>query len=291
MKIIEYLSQLDRRIVYLVLAIAVMLPLVIPTVQKVRVMTPVSKLFNAVDAIPDDRILMIDFDYDPQTLPEIEPMAVAVLRHAFQRRIKVAALSLYVQPLGLAKKALDQVTEEFNQRATSRADSIIYGRDFVFLGWQPPPIVPLLGMGISITNVYTRDYYGYRTDSLPMMRRVRNFNDVGILVSLSGASAPLYWVAYSQTRFGVAVGAGITAVSASEFYQYYQTGQFSGLMIGMKGAAEYEELVETKLMLKDRRKASEALGSLTAAHLTMIVFIIIGNVGYFIRRHSKGGSK
>jgi hypothetical protein len=286
MKIIEYLSRLDRRIVYLVLALAVMLPLVIPSVQKVRVMTPVLKLFTAVDAIEDDKILMLDFDYDPQTLPEIEPMGVAVLRHAFHRRIKVAVLSLYVQPLGLAKKALDQVTEEFNQRATSSADSIIYGRDYVFLGWQPPPIVPLLGMGISITNVYTRDYYGYRTDSLPMMRRVRNFNDVGILVSLSGATAPLWWIAYSQTRFGVAVGAGITAVSASEFYQYYQTGQFSGLMIGMKGAAEYEELVETKLMLKDRRKASEALGSLTAAHLTMIVFIVVGNVGYFIRRRS-----
>jgi len=284
MKIIEYLSTLDRRIVYLVLATAVMLPLVIPSVQKVRVMTPVAKLFNAVDTIPNDKILIVNIDYDPQTLPEMEPMGVAVLRHAFERRIKVAVLSLYVQPLGLAKKALDQVTEEFNQRANSVADSIIYGRDYVFLGWQPPPIVPLLGMGISISNVYTRDYYGYRTDSLPMMRRIKNFNDVGILVSLSGATAPLWWIAYSQTRFGVAVGAGVTAVSASEFYQYYQTGQFSGLMIGMKGAAEYEELVESRLQLRDRRRASEALGSLTAAHLTMIVFIIIGNVGFLIRR-------
>jgi hypothetical protein len=284
MKIIEGLSRLDRRIVYLVLATAVMVPLVIPSIQKVRVMTPVAKLFKAVDAIPKDRILILDFDYDPQTLPEIEPMGVALLRHAFKKRIKVAALSLYVQPLGLAKKALDQVTEEFNGRAESNADSIIYGRDYVFLGWQPPPIVPLLGMGLSITNVYTRDYYGLRTDSLPMMHKVKNFNDVGILVSLSGATAPLWWVAYSQTRFGVAVGAGITAVSASEFYQYYQTGQFSGLMIGMKGAAEYEEMVESQLLIKDRRKASEALGSLTAAHLTMIAFIIVGNVGYFIRR-------
>ena len=291
MKVIEYLSRLDRRIIYLVLAIAVMLPLVIPSVQRVRVMTPVAKLFDAVEAIPEDQILMVDFDYDPQTLPEMEPMGIALLRHAFQRRIRVAVLSLYVQPLGLAKRALDQVTEEFNQRATSRADSIIYGRDYVFLGWQPPPIVPLLGMGISISDVYKNDYYGYRTDSLPMMRRVKNFNDVGILVSLSGATAPLWWVAYSQTRFGVAVGAGITAVSASEFYQYYQTGQFSGLMIGMKGAAEYEELVETKLIIKDRRKASEALGSLTAAHLTMIAFIVVGNIGYFIRRRSRGGSK
>lgn len=291
MKILDFLSTLDRRIIYLVLAFVVMLPLIIPSVQKVRVMTPVAKLFDAVDAIPDDQILMIDFDYDPQTLPEIEPMGIAVLRHAFQKKIRVAVLSLYVQPLGLAKKALDQVTEEFNSQATSRADSVIYGQDYVFLGWQPPPIVPLLGMGISITNVYRRDYYGYRTDSLPMMAKVKNFNDVGILVSLSGATAPLWWVAYSQTRFGVAVGAGITAVSASEFYQYYQTGQFSGLMIGMKGAAEYEELVETKLMLKGRRKASEALGSLTAAHLTMIAFIIIGNVGYFVRRRRRKGER
>jgi hypothetical protein len=111
MKIIEYLSRLDRRIIYLVLAVVVMVPLVIPAIPKVRVMTPVEKLFNAIEAIPGDKILMLDFDYDPQTLPEIEPMAVAMLRHAFRRRIRVAALSLYVQPLGLAKKALDQVTE------------------------------------------------------------------------------------------------------------------------------------------------------------------------------------
>ncbi|GAI13366.1 unnamed protein product [marine sediment metagenome] len=52
----------------------------------------------------------------------------------------------------------------------------------------------------------------------------------------------------------------------------------------MKGGAEYEELIETELKIQQRRKASEALGSLTAAHITIIIFIIIGNVGYFVRR-------
>jgi len=284
MKILDYLAKLDRRIIYLVLAIVVILPLIFPSAQRVRVMDPVQKLFAAVEAIPDEKILMIDCDYDPQTQPENEPMAIALLRHAFKKRIRVAVLSLYVQPLGLAKKALDQVTEEFNSRAQTNADSIIYGRDYVFLGWTPPPIVPLLGMGISIANVYRTDYYGYRTDSLPMMQKVRNFNDVGILVSISGGNAPLWWIAYSQTRFGVAVGAGLTAVSASDFYQYFQTGQFSGLMIGMKGAAEYEEMIASELKIQGRRKASEALGSLTTAHLTIIIFIIIGNIGFFLRR-------
>ena len=287
MKTTDLLMKIDRRIIYLILFIVVTLPLIFPSVQSVRVMPPVEKLFQAIDTIAADKALIIDFDYDPQTLPELEPMAIAILRHAFERRIKVLALSLYVQPLGLATNALNQVTIEHNSKATTRADSIIYGRDYVFLGWQPPPLVPILGMGESIINVYRTDYYGNQTDTLPLMRQIRNYSNVGLLVSLSSGDPPRWWIEYAQNRFGLQVGAGITAVSASEFYPYLQTGQFSGLMVGMKGAAEYEEIVGSRLGIVGRRKASEALPSLTYAHLVMIAFIVVGNIGFFIQRRRK----
>ena len=284
MKTIDILTRIDRRIIYAILFAVVTLPIIFPSARSVRVMPPVEKLYAAIDAIPPEKALIIDFDYDPQTLPEIEPMAFAVLRHAFTKRIKVLALSLYVQPLGLAQNALVNVSEEFNLRATSNADSIIYGRDYVFLGWQPPPLIPILGMGESIVNVYRTDYYGNRTDTLPIMREVKNYGDVGLLVSLSSGDPPKWWIEYAQNRFGVKVGAGITAVSASEFYPYLQTGQFSGLMVGMKGAAEYEEQIERELGIRVRRKASESLPSLTYAHIVIILFIVIGNAGFFISR-------
>jgi hypothetical protein len=59
------------------------------------------------------------------------------------------------------------------------------------------------------------------------------------------------------------------------------------MLVGMKGGAEYEEMVERNLKIKSRRKASEALLSLTYAHLVMILFIVIGNIGYFIKRRQK----
>jgi len=287
MKIIETLTNIDRRIIYLILLIVVLLPLLFPSVEKVRVMAPVEKLYYAIDTIPSEKAVIVDFDYEPQTAPELDPMGFAILRHVFERRIKLLVLSLYVQPLGLAQNALTQVTEEFNSVAKTNADSIIYGRDYVFLGWVPPPIIPILGMAESITSVYTVDYYGNQTDTLPLMQEVTNYNDVGLLVSLSGSDIPKWWVAYAQSRFGLPVGAGITAVSASEFYPYLQTGQFSGLLVGMKGGAEYEEMVERTLKIKVRRKASEALLSLTYAHLVMILFIVIGNIGYFAKRRKK----
>lgn len=286
MKVHDLISRIDRRIIYLLLFVVVTLPLLFPSVRSVRVMPPVRKLYYAIDSVPEDKALIIDFDYDPQTLPELEPMGFAVLRHAFTKRIKVLALSLYVQPLGLAQNALTSVTEEFNSTAQSNADSIIYGRDYVFLGWQPPPLIPILGMGESIVNVYKNDYYGNRTDTLPIMKEIKNYSDIGLLVSLSSGDPPKWWIEYAQNRFGIKVGAGITAVSASEFYPYLQTGQFSGLMVGMKGAAEYEEQIEKELNIRARRKASESLPSLTYAHLVIMLFIVIGNTGYFISRRT-----
>jgi hypothetical protein len=130
MKTIDLLTKIDRRIIYAILFIVVTLPIVFPSVKSVRVMPPVKKLYDAIDNVPEEKALIIDFDYDPQTLPEIEPMAFAILRHAFRKRIKVLALSLYVQPLGLAQNALINVSEEFNSVAMTNEDSIIYGRDY-----------------------------------------------------------------------------------------------------------------------------------------------------------------
>lgn len=287
MKIIEILTKIDRRIIYLILLIVVIVPLLFPSSEKVRVMPPVEKFYYAIDKIPEEKALIVDFDYAPQTAPELDPMGFAILRHAFKKRIKVLVLSLYVQPLGLARNALTQVIAEFNSAAQTNADSIIYGRDYVFLGWQVGPILAMLSMGESITNFYKVDYYGNKTDTLPLMKQIKNYNNVGLLASLSGSDIPKYWVMYAQNRFGLKVGAGVTAVSASEFYPYLQTGQFSGLMIGMRGAAEYEEMIEKNLNIKSRKKASESLPALTYAHLVMIIFIVIGNIGYFIKRRKK----
>jgi len=284
MKIHEGLLKIDRRIIYAVLFLVVTLPLIFPSVLKVRPMTPVEKLFDAVDQTPDDMAIILDISYAPQIKAEVEPMAIAVLRHAFKTRKKVLVLSLYVEMIGLATRALNQVVAEFNANAATREDSIIYGRDYVFLGWQPPPIVPMLGMGESISGIYVVDYYGNETDTLEIMRQIENYGNISILVALSGSSIPISWVAYAQNRYGLKVGVGCTAVSGADFYPYYQTGQFTGLMVGMKGAAEYEELVETTHGVKGRRMASEAMLSLTFAHLIIIAFILIGNIGFFLQR-------
>jgi hypothetical protein len=286
------LQAIDRRWIYLVIWAVVMIPLIFPFMIRPVATPPVQSLFTYIDTMPENKALIISVDYTPDSQAELQPMLIALLRHAFVIRRPVGVLAMAVQGLGIGEDALRQVTAEFNAHAKTNADSVINGRDYVYWGWTTPPVTVMLGMGRRIARVFPVDYYGQRTESLPVMKRLKNYDDAGILVSVAASAFPLSWINLAQTQFGLRLGAGITAVSAADFYPYVNSGQFSGMLAGMKGAAEYEELLEQRMVKKGmdwglRRKGTEAMSSQAAAHIAIIIFIIIGNIGFFVTRRRK----
>lgn len=285
---VEKLLQIDRRVIFLLLAICLVIPLICQVDMPVGVQKTTQSLYETVDGIDAARhCLMISSDYTPQTEAENHPMTVTLLRHAFARKLPVLTLCLYVEAAPLMVNAVEQVMEEFNSVATTNADSVLFGRDIVFLGWQPPPIIPILAMGRSITGIYPVDYYGNATDGMPVFQRIRNYDQVGLVAAISSGTSPLWFVQFAQTKFGVKVGAGTTAVSAPGFYPYFETGQFSGMMGGMKGAAEYESLVAANYGVGGRRRASEGMTAQSAAHILIMAFVVVGNVAYFASRRKR----
>jgi hypothetical protein len=248
-------------------------------------MPQTQQLFDFVESIPPrDKAVMISFDYTPQTMPECHPMAIALLKHCFARNIPVVGLSFDIQAPGLAVEALTTVVDELNHKASNHEDSLFYGKDYVYLGWKSGFTAAVLDMGESIAGVFPRDYFGHPVDSLPLMQKTRNYKDVAIAIVLSASAYPEYWVLYPQSRYGVKIGAGLTAVMAPKYYPFLQTGQFSGMMSGMKGAAEYEHLIVEKGYAEKLGRAETGMNSQSIVHLLIIIIIILGNIGFFFTR-------
>ncbi len=286
------LLAIDRRWIYLVVWIVVMVPLLLPFKIKPKPTSPVEKLFSYIDTMPAEKALVISVDFTPDTRAELQPMVVALLRHAFATKRPAGVLAMQVYGLGLGEEALRQVAAEFNAHATTHEDSVINGEDYVYWGWTTPALTVMLGMGERITNVFPVDYYGSGTESLPIMRGIRNYDDVGVLVSVAASAMPLSWIVYAQTQFGVHLSCGITAVSAADYYPYVNSGQFVGMLAGMKGAAEYEQLVMERMTKGKmdwglRNRGTESMSSQTSAHLAIMAFIIIGNIAFFSSRRRK----
>ena len=55
-------------------------------------------------------------------------------------------------------------------------------------------------------------------------------------------------------------------------------------MGGMKGAAEYESLVKQQFGITGRMRAMEGMGSQSAGHLLIMLFVILGNIAYFVNK-------
>jgi len=290
--ILVRLQKIDRRWIYLVLWLVVMFPLIFPFKIQPKPTPPVEQLFNYIDTMPENKALAISVDFTPDTRAELQPMVVALLRHAFAVRRRVGILAISVYGLGLGEEAIQQVTSEFNAHARTHEDSVIYGEDYVFWGWTTPILTVMLGMGERITNVFPVDYYGNRTEGLPIMKQIKNYDDIGILITIAASAIPRSWINYAQVQFGVNLSCGITAVSAADFYPYVNSGQFIGMLAGMKGAAEYEQLVRQRMEKNGmewalRNRGTEAMSSQTAAHLAIMAFIVLGNIAYFATRRKR----
>jgi hypothetical protein len=270
------ITRVDRRFIFVLIFIAVAWPLIQPMRLPIEVSPPVQGVYDAIDAVPPGSIVMLAGDYSPDTMPELQPMTVAFLRHAFSRDLKVIVTCLWPESPPLVEQAATPLAEEFGKE---------YGVDYVNLGYMAGGIVTLLGMGASIPNTFPSDYGGTPVGEIPVMQGVEDFDDIAAVMEVSaGTPGTREWVQQVQSRFGVTLASGVTAVAAPNFYPYIQSRQLVGLLGGLKGAAEYETLVHAP------GDATKGMDAQSIVHALIVLFIILGNVTYFATRRSKSSA-
>ncbi len=270
MKFWKKIATIDRRIVYLLLALVVLFPLIIKPQITVRISEPVRDAYKTIDHLPPNSVVMISIDFDPSSAPEVQPMLIAILRHCFKKNIKVILTGQLALGLPLGEIALNQVAPEYNK---------VYGLDFVNIGYRPGFTAMMVGIGREIRDFFKTDYRGVPLDSFEFMRQVHNYHNIDILVTLAHGGVADAWIQYAGARFKQKVVVGCTGVNAPGMYQYYSARQIEGIIGGLQGAAEYETLVRTP------GAATLGMPAQSTAHALLILLLLLGNIGFLLSKH------
>ncbi len=258
-------SQLDRRVIFLLMAVAVIIPLLFPAKLSVKVTPESKKVFDLVESLQPGDLFLLDMDYGPDTMAELEPMTYAIMRHAHRRGARLICMCLAATGVSLIESEIRTVAEERGME---------YGRDYGYLGYRPYPAAVILSMGQDIRQSFPIDYYGTRLDSLPIFRNVKNYRDFKFVLSVNATSGVDAWIMYGKERYNFPLAIGVTAVMAADYYNYLQSGQIVGILGGLKGAAEYETL------LGEGERATIWMNIQSICHLLIVVLIIIGNIAF-----------
>ena len=266
-------ERLDRRWIYAITGLLVLLPLLWPLNLPLEPSPPVRGYHGAIAALPAGSLVLVSCDFDPASRPELEPMTRTTLRQLFGRHCRVVVVVLYQGGARFVDGIVQDVAHECRQ-----ADGV----DYVNLGYKAGDEAVMVLMGQSIPGTFPRDHNGRDVRSLPIMRSVRNYSSFALLVSLSvGYPGTREYVQQVQGRFHIPMIAGVTAVSAPTLYPYLQTGQLGGLLGGMAGAAEYEDL------RLERGMASRGMDAQSLAHVFIALCIVLGNVAQWERRRKE----
>jgi hypothetical protein len=150
-----------------------------------------------------------------------------------------------------------------------------YGEDWVYLGYKPYPAIVINSMGQDFRNSFPNDYYGTPTDELPLMKGIKTYGSVKLVLTINATSGVDFWLQYGREPYQFPLALAVTAVMASDYYTYLHSKQIFGLIGGLKGAAEYESLVGAK------GTATRVMNIQSVVHMVIIAFIVIGNIAFF----------
>jgi hypothetical protein len=156
------------------------------------------------------------------------------------------------------------------------------GIDFVALPFMAGDETLYAAMGQDFKSIYGQVPQSELWDSISDIKSFK------LVISISGGDMARMLCAHVGDPHGIKVVACIAAVVLASTQQFFSSGQLSGMVAGMSGAAEYE------FMAKVPGKGIAGMDAQSLGHLWIISLVILGNIGYLTTRDQKeraGGVK
>ncbi len=275
------MASVDKRanlILYILIIGLVAYAIISPIGLPIPITQHTKTLYDFVDNLSPGDTIYIGFDFGASNLAEIMPCAIALSWHCFSRDIKIVGAGTTTESGAMMDRAMANVLADFPDKE--------YGVDYVNIGYKGGGNIFFEAMGVNIVNAAAgTDAKGNRIEDMPIMKQVKSLKDVKLAASMGSLGDGLStYVKQIGAPLGIPVTGACFAVSIPESMPLVVSGQLTGLLAGMKGAAEYEQLI------KRPGSASVGMDAQSLTHVLVILFVIVGNVQYFLSR-KKGGAQ
>lgn len=272
----DKLLSLDRRWIYLILFVVVSYPLLFPVGLPLTVSRETHRVYEYIEALPPESVVVVSFDYSPSSYAEQHPQAVAIMNHLMLKPdVKIVCVAFWEQGPMLCEELLESIDTHGKQ----------YGEDYVNLGFVPGGEAAMSAFAGDIHKTFPVDHRKNPIGTLPMMANIKTAHDIDFFISIAAGSPGVPEIIRQiQGPYKVPFAAGLVAISVPISMPYVQSGQMIGLLAGLRGAAEYEQLLDMK------GTATVAMDAISFSHIVVLVFIVISNIAYFLSRN-KGGAR
>jgi hypothetical protein len=281
----------DRRIIYLLVLVALSVPLLSHYRVRPARMRSAERVFEVIDGLKVEgpEIAFVALDIGPSTKAENEPQAEVLIEHLMRKRVPLALFSIYYQ----AEPFLVSIPERVAQRLMKEMPGSRweYGKDWVNLGYRAGSSALLQGIPKSsnLAELFASDARGTRLSAIPLFSGVRTLDQIKVLVEITGLYGALegYLQFFQKEGYRPLFVHGCTSIVIPTAFIYLDSEQLAGLLEGIAGAAWYSGLLAQRYPQRVEDSSGMINTALGIAHLVLILLIVAGNGAALWGRYRK----
>lgn len=272
------LMGIDRRILYVIMAVAISFPMFSPIGLPVPEDAIAQAAYDYIANLPAGSNVLYSFDLSASAMTECKPAALVLADLSFQKGHNVFLMALWAEGNNFSSLWIDPIAE---------AHGAVYGENYINLGFVVSFSAFMEQARTDLHQAFNGgiDKNGAKLSDFPMMKDVTKAADFDAVMSYNaGDPGPTAWIQQWNATEGVAILSSCTSVSTPIMVNYYQSGLLKGNIGGLAGAAWVEKLHN------QLGSATGGMDSQSLGHVVIILFLILGNIGYFASK-AAGDSK
>lgn len=108
------LLEVDRRWIFLLVFVAILIPTIFPFEMPIKTSGAVEGIYAGIDKLPPRAPVMVAIDFDPASQAEVAPMVRAALRQVFRKDLRLITLTHWVTGVNMARQLVDEAAAEFD---------------------------------------------------------------------------------------------------------------------------------------------------------------------------------
>jgi len=263
--ILDKMQKIDRRILYWVLFIGLMIPFVSPLGLPVAVTPSTIDLYKELTKVKTGEVVIINLAFGVSAWSECLPATVASTKLLFKQGAKIIFLGVHYDVDLTWAKIKDQVPT---------LKTLTYGKNYVYLGFYTGGEATVARLATSIRTVFPTDAEKKSLDEIEMMKNVNAAKDIRLVLSSDTGDWCDYYIRQWRVPYGTPVGEIGIAMLGSSYMPHYQAGILFGMTVGVRGGAELEKLIG------ELGEATVTMDSINISHVMAIIAIALANLGY-----------
>jgi hypothetical protein len=196
----------------------------------------VQQFFDAIESVPDDRPVLLAYDWDATRSAEMSMLSRAVMHHLMSLRLRFVTVSTSPQGPGFAQQITDSIAND------PRANyGYQYGREYLVLGYLPGNEAALKALVSDFNGALPLDYVMHRrVESFQLLQstQIQGLSDFALIIALSSDEAELRnWIEQVSTRTNVPIIAAVPQ-SLEPFARPYLGVRGAGLKAVISGPTD-----------------------------------------------------